>query len=105
MAKRDSNGNPIEVMHRWNRPPLSCVACREKKRRCDRVQPCSNCAQRNTPCAYPGQNSETVREELSRNSAEPIDMSQVTSGSSVSGIQTVPRLVTMPSIDEVRPAC
>ncbi|KAB8068209.1 hypothetical protein BDV29DRAFT_199585 [Aspergillus leporis] len=43
------------MTHRWNRPSLSCKPCREKKRRCDRNQPCSNCAQRNIQCEYAGQ--------------------------------------------------
>lgn len=60
--KRDRNGHPIILMHRWNRPPLSCGACREKKRRCDRAQPCSNCVQRNISCEYSGQSSESTED-------------------------------------------
>ncbi|KAJ5174464.1 uncharacterized protein N7482_000341 [Penicillium canariense] len=56
--KRDNRGNSITMVHRWNRPPLSCRACREKKRRCDRTQPCSNCVLRKISCEYPGQSLE-----------------------------------------------
>ncbi|KAJ5609070.1 hypothetical protein N7528_009637 [Penicillium herquei] len=56
--KRDAQGNPITTVHRWSRPPLSCHACRDKKRRCDRAQPCSNCVLRNIPCEYSGQSPE-----------------------------------------------
>lgn len=50
--KRDNRGAPVMMVHRWNRPPLSCQPCRAKKRRCDRNQPCSNCSQRNINCEY-----------------------------------------------------
>ncbi|KAE8384763.1 hypothetical protein BDV23DRAFT_176799 [Aspergillus alliaceus] len=53
--KRTHSGSPAMMVHRWNRPPLSCKPCREKKRRCDRNQPCSNCTQRDTQCEYAGQ--------------------------------------------------
>ncbi|KAJ5648320.1 hypothetical protein N7490_004692 [Penicillium lividum] len=58
--KRDARGNPIATVHRWSRPPLSCQACREKKRRCDRAQPCSNCVLRNIPCEYSGQSPDIL---------------------------------------------
>ncbi|KAE8343570.1 hypothetical protein BDV24DRAFT_172593 [Aspergillus arachidicola] len=54
--KRNHSGNPVMMIHRWNRPPLSCISCREKKRRCDRNQPCSSCTQRHIQCEYAGQN-------------------------------------------------
>ncbi|KAB8260928.1 hypothetical protein BDV32DRAFT_158597 [Aspergillus pseudonomiae] len=50
--KRNHSGAPVMMIHRWNRPPLSCKSCREKKRRCDRNQPCSSCAQRHIECEY-----------------------------------------------------
>ncbi|KAK7216442.1 hypothetical protein V2G26_004445 [Clonostachys chloroleuca] len=50
--KRGRDGAPTMIVHRWNRLPLSCRACREKKRRCDRKQPCANCSLRNLPCDY-----------------------------------------------------
>ncbi|KAE8355725.1 hypothetical protein BDV28DRAFT_155208 [Aspergillus coremiiformis] len=46
---------PIMMMHRWSRPPVSCKHCREKKRRCDRNQPCSSSMQRDIQCEYVGQ--------------------------------------------------
>ncbi|KAJ5390243.1 uncharacterized protein N7496_001311 [Penicillium cataractarum] len=58
--KRKNRGNPIATIHRWNKPPLSCRECREKKRRCDRAQPCSNCVIRKISCEYPGQSPEDV---------------------------------------------
>ncbi|KAH8803694.1 hypothetical protein F5884DRAFT_806245 [Xylogone sp. PMI_703] len=50
--KRNHEGGPAMMVHRWNRLPLSCASCREKKRRCDRNQPCSNCTLRNIQCEY-----------------------------------------------------
>lgn len=32
--------------------PVSCQSCRSKKLKCNRVQPCSNCAARNIPCNF-----------------------------------------------------
>lgn len=60
VMKRDNQGNPVQVTHRWNRPPLSCLPCREKKRRCDRALPCSNCVLRDIACNYAGQSPETL---------------------------------------------
>lgn len=37
---------------RAQRPLLSCLPCRQKKRRCDREQPCSNCVLRRVECEY-----------------------------------------------------
>ncbi|KAL2862431.1 Zn(II)2Cys6 transcription factor [Aspergillus lucknowensis] len=45
---------PMGMTDQWGRPPPSCQACRQKKRRCDRARPCSNCTQRNIPCEYDG---------------------------------------------------
>ncbi|KAE8418036.1 hypothetical protein BDV36DRAFT_283328 [Aspergillus pseudocaelatus] len=53
--KRNHSGTPVMMIHRWNRPPLSCKPCREKKRRCDRNQPCSSCTQRHIRCEYASQ--------------------------------------------------
>ncbi|CEJ56295.1 hypothetical protein PMG11_02506 [Penicillium brasilianum] len=62
--KRKSRGDPIETIHRWNKPPLSCRECREKKRRCDRTQPCSNCVIRKISCEYPGHGPEDVPKDV-----------------------------------------
>lgn len=38
-------------MHKRGRPaPVSCQSCRSKKLKCNRVQPCSNCASRGISC-------------------------------------------------------
>ncbi|KAJ3546194.1 hypothetical protein NM208_g2123 [Fusarium decemcellulare] len=50
--KRNNTGAPVMMVVRPARPPLSCRSCREKKRRCDRNQPCSNCSQRGVACEY-----------------------------------------------------
>ncbi|KAF5710077.1 hypothetical protein FMUND_9700 [Fusarium mundagurra] len=42
----------LELAILASRLPVSCRPCREKKRRCDRNQPCSNCTQRNLNCVY-----------------------------------------------------
>ncbi|PTB63383.1 N-terminal binuclear Zn cluster-containing/DNA binding domain-containing protein [Trichoderma citrinoviride] len=42
--------NPDALALRW-----SCSACRQSKRRCDKVYPeCTLCTQKNIPCNYPG---------------------------------------------------
>jgi hypothetical protein len=64
--KRTRDGYPIILMHQGNRAPSSCQACREKKRRCDRTQPCSNCMQRNMSCEYPGRNPESSERDASK---------------------------------------
>lgn len=38
------------IMQRNKRVSQSCKACRDKKRRCDRKRPCSNCAVRDIDC-------------------------------------------------------
>ncbi|KAF4332771.1 hypothetical protein FBEOM_13421 [Fusarium beomiforme] len=50
--KRNHSGEPIMSVYRSSRLPVSCRPCREKKRRCDRNQPCSNCTQRHLTCVY-----------------------------------------------------
>src|SRR6478735_6387094 len=50
--KRNYSGAPIMSTYRASRLPVSCRPCREKKRRCDRNQPCSNCTQRRLTCVY-----------------------------------------------------
>ncbi|KAI1016402.1 hypothetical protein LB503_010466 [Fusarium chuoi] len=50
--KRNYSGAPIMSTYRVSRLPVSCRPCREKKRRCDRNQPCSNCTQRHLTCVY-----------------------------------------------------
>ncbi|KAF5982673.1 hypothetical protein FBULB1_4171 [Fusarium bulbicola] len=50
--KRNYSGAPIMSTYRASRLPVSCRPCREKKRRCDRNQPCSNCTQRHLTCIY-----------------------------------------------------
>ncbi|ETN46654.1 uncharacterized protein HMPREF1541_00840 [Cyphellophora europaea CBS 101466] len=39
-------------------PGRSCVACRRRKIRCDRKQPCSYCTRLKTGCSYPGESEE-----------------------------------------------
>lgn len=56
--KRNYGGVPVDMTHNWGKPPLSCLPCRQKKRRCDRDQPCWNCAQRGISCEYPEQNGD-----------------------------------------------
>ncbi|KAK8187514.1 uncharacterized protein BKA78DRAFT_191448 [Phyllosticta capitalensis] len=53
--KRNAQGQPIATGQRWTQPSVSCQLCRTKKLRCDRTQPCSNCAQRSAQCVYAGQ--------------------------------------------------
>lgn len=55
--KRNNEGVPLRMMQRWTRPPMSCQLCRSKKLRCDRSEPCSNCALRKVECVYSGKSS------------------------------------------------
>ncbi|KAL4924987.1 uncharacterized protein BDV17DRAFT_199006 [Aspergillus undulatus] len=50
--KRTYAGVPAGMTHSWGQPPQACQTCRQKKRRCDRQWPCSNCSQRRLPCEY-----------------------------------------------------
>ncbi|KAJ4026431.1 hypothetical protein NW752_001374 [Fusarium irregulare] len=50
--KRHRSGEAIMSTSRSVRQPVSCSECRKMKRRCDRNNPCSNCAQRKLECAY-----------------------------------------------------
>src|SRR4051794_18273794 len=37
-----------------NLNPISCIVCRRRKVKCDRILPsCSNCSKGETPCIYP----------------------------------------------------
>lgn len=58
--KRKASEIPGTMLHRWSKAPLSCSLCRQKKLRCDRAHPCSNCTQRKATCVY-------AREDASRN--------------------------------------
>lgn len=52
-----SNLTSIKPARRRDKPQLSCNPCRNRKSRCDRRQPCTNCASRGQNCSYaPGQN-------------------------------------------------
>ncbi|KAK7216006.1 hypothetical protein V2G26_004009 [Clonostachys chloroleuca] len=55
--KRRITGPSMRMAHQGRYPPLSCRLCREKKRRCDRTLPCSNCSQRGLDCEYVGRQS------------------------------------------------
>ena len=98
--KRSRDGKPIPdaMMHQWSRPPLSCSACRAKKRRCDRAHPCSNCTQRNMTCEYPGQSTQgTTHRVQSPGRAGPMG-SQGSTRPSVPNPQTVNQSVVLSSI-------
>src|SRR4051794_25492658 len=43
-----------DKVHKRNRPPLSCLACRARKQKCDRAQPCGSCVRRGSEatCSY-----------------------------------------------------
>nr|RBQ83995.1 hypothetical protein FVER53263_12827 [Fusarium verticillioides] len=66
--KRNYSGAPIMSTYRASRLPVSCRPCREKKRRCDRNQPCSNCTQRQLTCVYENGSGATnsLESEVSR---------------------------------------
>ncbi|KAL4946536.1 hypothetical protein BDV06DRAFT_182354 [Aspergillus oleicola] len=59
--KRSYSGVPSGMTHSWGQPPLSCQQCRQKKRRCDRQQPCWNCSQRGIECEYPNRGAAQKR--------------------------------------------
>lgn len=41
--------------HRRRRPALSCLACRNRKIKCDRASTCANCVSTGVPCIYSSQ--------------------------------------------------
>ncbi|KAF7193838.1 putative transcription factor lepB [Pseudocercospora fuligena] len=48
----------IRTQDRQNRPrqdPVSCQLCRQKKLKCDRQRPCSNCQSRKVACEFKGE--------------------------------------------------
>ena len=87
IMKRSYGGIPVDMTHNWGKPPLSCLPCRQKKRRCDRNQPCWNCAQRDILCEYPGQNDgrheQTVPLQSSNGNANhaAVDFASLSEGS------------------------
>ncbi|RAL05275.1 uncharacterized protein BO80DRAFT_478266 [Aspergillus ibericus CBS 121593] len=83
--KRKHDTVPDTMMQRWSRPPLSCRLCRTKKLRCDRTQPCPNCALRNVPCEYsgPSDSPDELRGGLLR-SSQPTAATVSTSQESIS---------------------
>lgn len=54
--------------------PVSCQSCRSKKLKCNRVQPCSNCAARGIPCKFLVQpQRETAVLDTTRSNAELLE--------------------------------
>lgn len=51
-AMKRKGSDAVMMVHRWNRPLLSCEPCRERKRRCDRQRPCATCSRRGVLCNY-----------------------------------------------------
>ncbi|KAK4213313.1 fusarisetin A cluster transcription factor [Rhypophila decipiens] len=47
-----SSSTGVKPARRRDKPQLSCNPCRNRKSRCDRKQPCSNCASRGQTCTY-----------------------------------------------------
>ena len=48
-----SSGTPAsKPRRRRDKPQLSCIACRQRKSRCDRLQPCTSCVARGHSCVY-----------------------------------------------------
>lgn len=53
------------------RPVKSCNSCRQKKLRCDRTCPCSQCVKSNRPCKYANENESGLGSEGSDVEASP----------------------------------
>lgn len=53
------------------RPVKSCNSCRQKKLRCDRTCPCSQCVKSNRPCKYANENESGLGSEGSDAEASP----------------------------------
>lgn len=53
------------------RPVKSCNSCRQKKLRCDRTCPCSQCVKSNRPCKYANENESGLASEGSDVEASP----------------------------------
>ncbi|RAK84240.1 fungal-specific transcription factor domain-containing protein [Aspergillus costaricaensis CBS 115574] len=48
-----SSGPPaLKPRRRRDKPQFSCIACRQRKSRCDRLQPCTSCVARGHSCVY-----------------------------------------------------
>ncbi|PYH73109.1 putative transcription factor [Aspergillus vadensis CBS 113365] len=48
-----SSGTPApKPRRRRDKPQFSCIACRQRKSRCDRLQPCTSCVARGHSCVY-----------------------------------------------------
>lgn len=47
---RTVNGGPTDAS--YSSKPYSCVICHKRKVKCDRNEPCSNCAKSNAECIY-----------------------------------------------------
>jgi hypothetical protein len=43
LTQSSSGQTPLRPRNKRARPPISCLECRRKKLRCDRVQPCMQC--------------------------------------------------------------
>jgi hypothetical protein len=50
-TSRASHPNPSSAGPALN--PRSCVTCRRRKVRCDKLMPCSNCTKNKIPCIFP----------------------------------------------------
>lgn len=46
-----NNASPVKIRRR-NRMITSCLECRRRKLRCDRLQPCSNCSKSKRDCLF-----------------------------------------------------
>jgi hypothetical protein len=43
---------PVRLPRRRRRPPLSCESCRQRKVKCNRQEPCTQCITSKTTCVY-----------------------------------------------------
>ena len=59
---------PPAKTRRYRRDPISCAFCREKKLRCDRLSPCSNCYVRGLSCSNKAR-SQQQRDSAAENAA------------------------------------
>jgi len=54
VGSESTSSNPVRSSSHANLNPRSCVTCRRRKVRCNKENPCSNCARAGIECIFPG---------------------------------------------------
>ncbi|WFD32258.1 hypothetical protein MSPP1_003303 [Malassezia sp. CBS 17886] len=90
------SGAPGRPIRRRNRQPLSCIACRDRKIRCDHTVPCSQCIRR-------GVAEQCAIENRARPSAAPVRRSAPAGDAGVNTTPAAPgRAMPMQEVDAIK---